>query len=170
MLYLEPNHAMSSTRRLPLQDLALAAGTRIAYGAQLRNFIAHAGISHERLLTMSARRIDRLLSLFIQHSFDASRPYSYAQHALHAVVYHRQDLKAGGLLVSRQCLRGWKNKHEVKSHPPLTWELTVVIACTLARSGYHAPAIAMLVGFDCYLRVRGGCDFTSCLFFQPRRH
>ena len=142
--------------------MALASGTRAAYAAQLRSFMEHAGISHEELLTHSARRIDRWLSLFIQHSYDAQRPYSYAQHALHAVVYHRQDLKLGGLLISRQCLRGWKNKHQVKSHPPLTWELTVVIACTLARSGYHAPAVAMLLGFDCYLRVSEITGLRRC--------
>ena len=50
----------------------------------------------------------------------------------------------------------------MKSHPPLTWELTVVIACTLARSGYHAPAIAMLVGFDCYLRVSEITGLRRC--------
>ena len=55
--------------------------------------------------------------------------------------------------MSRQCLKGWERVKKSTSHPPLTWELTVVIACTLARSGYHSPAVAMLVGFDCYLRV-----------------
>ena len=27
------------------------------------------------------------------------------------------------------------------------------MACTMARSGYHGPAVAMILAFDCFLRV-----------------
>lgn len=141
-----------SVPRLPLQDLALAPASLQAYNRSLRLFLQFTRLSPQQLLCAPALRLDRLLAVFIQHSYDAASPYTYAAHALHAVVYHRPDLKAQ-LYVSRQCLKGWQRVKQSSSHPPLTWELTVIIACALAKSGFHAPAVAMLVAFDCYLRV-----------------
>jgi len=138
--------------RLPLQDLALAPSSLKSYNKNLSKFLTHARLSPQQLLSEPAMRLDRLLAVYIQSSYDAASPFTYAAHALHAVVYHRPDVKQQ-LFVARQCLKGWERvKHSV-SHPPLTWELTVAIACTLSRSGYHGPAVAMLVAFDCYLRV-----------------
>jgi integrase len=138
--------------RLPLQDLALAPASLISYNRSLRSFLTYSRLSPQQLLTEPATRLDRLLAVFIQHSFDAASPFTYAAHALHAVVYHRPDVKSR-LFISRQCLKGWERVKRTASHPPLTWELTVAIACWLARSGFFAPAVAMLVAFDCYLRV-----------------
>jgi len=141
-----------SVPRLPLQDLALAPASLKSYNRSLHTFLLHARLSPQQLLTEPARRIDRLLAVYIQHSYDNASPFTYAAHALHSVLFHRPDLKAR-LFVSRQCLKGWERVRKITSHPPLTWELTVAIACTLARSGFHAPAVAMLVAFDCFLRV-----------------
>jgi integrase len=138
--------------RLPLQDLALAPASLKSYNRSLSSFLTYARLSPQQLLSAPATRLDRLLAVYIQHSYDTASPFTYAAHALHAVVYHRPDLKAR-MFVSRQCLKGWERVKKSTSHPPLTWELTVAIACTLARSGFHAPAVAMLLAFDCYLRV-----------------
>jgi hypothetical protein len=54
---------------------------------------------------------------------------------------------------SRMCLRGWSRIRETRSHPPMTWELTVMFAMTMASWGYHSEAVATLVAFDCLLRV-----------------
>ena len=138
--------------RLALQDLALAPASLRAYQRSLSGFLVHARLTPQQLLSEPAARLDRLLAVYIQHSYDSSSPFTYASHALHAVIFHRSDVKAS-LFVSRQCLKGWERMKRTVSHPPLTWELTVVLACAFARSGFHAPAVAMLVGFDCYLRV-----------------
>jgi integrase len=138
--------------RLPLQDLALAPTSLQSYNRSLRSFLSSARLTPQQLLSEPAVCLDRLLAVYIQHSYDTASPFTYAAHALHAVIYHRPDLKTH-LFISRQCLKGWERVKKSVSHPPLTWELTVAIACTLARSGFHAPAVAMLVAFDCYLRV-----------------
>lgn len=143
---------MSASRRLPLQDLALAPATLRAYSNQLSSFLTHANLSTSDFYRLSARRLDTKLARFIQYSYDAQSPFPYAAHALHAVVFHRPDVKLA-LPVARQCLRGWERVKKSTSHPPLTWELTVLLACTLAQSGYHGPGLALLLGFDCYLRV-----------------
>ena len=138
--------------RLPLQDLALAPTSLTSYNRSLHNFLTHSRLTPQQLLTEPAMRLDRLLAVFMQHSFDMTSPFTYAAHALHAVIYHRPDVKLQ-LFISRQCLKGWERVKKTASHPPLTWELTVAMACWLARSGSFAPAVAMLVAFDCYLRV-----------------
>src|ERR1700722_18383831 len=138
--------------RLPLQDLVLATSSLKSYNKSLSSFLTHARLTPQQLLTVPAIRLDRLLAVYIQHSYDTASPFTYAAHALHAVVFHRPDLKAH-MFISRQCLKGWERVKKCSSRPPLTWELTVAIACALARSGFHAPAVATLVAFDCYLRV-----------------
>ena len=138
--------------RLPLQDLALAPASLTSYNRSLTSFLTYARLTPQQLLSAPAIRLDRLLAVYIQHSYDTASPFTSAAHALHAVVYHRPDLKVR-MFISRQCLKGWERVKKSSSRPPLTWELTVAIACTLARSGFHAPAVATLVAFDCYLRV-----------------
>ena len=138
--------------RLPLQDLALAPASRLAYERSLSGFLRFASLRPAELLTIQSGRLDRLLALYIQHSYDTSGHFTYASHALAAVVFHRPDVRLC-LYISRQCLRGWSRVKQGVSHPPITWELTVAMACTFARAGHHAPAVAILVAFDCYLRV-----------------
>jgi integrase len=152
--------------RLPLQDLALAPASFKAYQRQLFIFLHSARLSLQQLLTLPSREIDHLLAVYIQHCYDTAS-YTNAAHAVHAVAYHRPELK-GRLPVAYQCLRAWERHRQQTSHPPLTWELTVLIAVTLARSGFLAPAVAMLVAFDCYLRVGELTRLRRCDIIMPR--
>ncbi len=141
-----------NTFRLPLHSLALAPATRIAYNRAIEFFLQHARLSPRRFMRLPADQADRLLAHFIQHSHDIGSPFAYASHALHAVAFYRPDLKLH-LHISRICIRGWERSRHTKSHPPLTWDMTVLLACTLAKSGHVSQAIGMLLAFDCYLRV-----------------
>ena len=138
--------------RLPLQDMALAPSSLKAYNKQLQSFLTHSRLTRKQLYTLPALRIDRALALYIQHSFDASAPFTYSSHALHAVIFHRPDLRLQ-LHQARGCIKGWEKVKRTQSHPPFTWEIALVISATLARNGYFGPAIGMLLSFDCYLRV-----------------
>lgn len=160
--------AMSSSihRRLPLQDSALAASSLRAYNSNLISFLTHARLSFNQFLSSPAHQLDHRLAVFIQHSHDASRPFAYAAQALHAAVFHRPELKLH-LHSARQCLRGWERTRQSRSHPPLTWELTVLLACTLLRSGHHGAAVGMLVAFDCYLRVSELTRLRRCDIVMP---
>ena len=138
--------------RLPLQDLALAPASMKSYNRSLSSFLSYTRLSPQQFLSEPALSLDRRLAVYIQHSYDTSSPYTYAAHALHAVIFHRPDVKAF-MFVSRQCIKGWERVKKSMSYPPLTWELTVAIACNMAQRGLHGPAVATLVAFDCYLRV-----------------
>ncbi len=55
----------------------------------------------------------------------------------------------------------------MQAHPPLTWEMTLLIACTLARSGHRDAGVATLLAFDCYLRVGELCRLRLCDVVMP---
>lgn len=159
--------ASAPSRRLPLQDLALAPASLTAYNRNLSTFLTHARLPLLQFYTAPAARLDWLLAVFIQHLHDSARPFAYASHALHSVIFHRQELKLR-LPTARQCLKGWERTRLSRSHPPLTWELTVLLASTLLRSGHHGPAVGMLVAFDCYLRVSELTRLRRCDIVMPR--
>lgn len=142
----------SRVPRLPLQDLALEPRSRKAYDSNLNSFLTFARLPLQQFLIEPATRLDRLLAVYIQHSYDSGLSFTNTSHALHGVVFHRPELKER-LFTSRQCLRGWDRVKVSVSRPPLTWELTVCIACAFAKAGHHGPAVAALLAFDCYLRV-----------------
>ena len=82
--------------------------------------------------------------------------FAHASHAVNAVVFRRPHAKLA-IATARQALRGWARRRTTTSYPPLTWELTVLIAASLAGSGHHGAAVALLLSFDCYLRVSEMC-------------
>jgi integrase len=152
--------------RLPLQDLALAPTSLKSYNKQLSSFLVFSRLSHQQFLSLPGSGLDHRMALFIQHLYDSHSSFAYASQALHGCVYQRQDVKQR-MLQSRQCLRGWDRVRDRRSHPPLTWELTVLIAVVLSRSGFHAPAVAMLVGFDTYMRVSELTSILCCHITLP---
>lgn len=137
---------------LPLRGMALAPASQKAYSKQLGSLLSHTRLSHSAFFALSATAVDRALAVYIQFCYDAKSSFAYASHTLSAVVHQRPDLRHQ-LPLARQCIRGWDKVRISASHAPLTWELTVLMACTMARSGYHGPAVAILLAFDCFLRV-----------------
>ncbi len=74
-------------------------------------------------------------------------------HAVHVVCGIRHLLPSLDLPIVDRRLRGWHRLQPSASPPPLTFELTCLIAATMAHSGFHAHSIASLLAFDCYLRI-----------------
>jgi hypothetical protein len=135
-----------------LRDAALQPSTLRTYRKNLSKLLSHTRLSLQQLLSHSPSHIDRLLASFIDHQYALGGSFDYCQHTLSGLVF-QQPLLRHQLGESRLRLRGWRNLLESHSHPPLTWELVVLFAVTMAKWGYHAEAIAALLSFDCYLRV-----------------
>ena len=130
----------------------VAPATQTAYNRALRKFLTFTRLSLSSLIRRSSRRIDRRLTDYLHHLHRTHAPHCQAVHAVYGLIYHVPELKEK-LLLSRRSLRGWDRTRPHRSHPPVTWELTVMIALTMARRGLHAEATASLLAFDCYLRV-----------------
>jgi len=89
---------------------------------------------------------------YIQHLYDTSQPFDLASCAVYG-VQHFAPWMADKLRRAKLALKGWKRSHPSESHPPLTWELTCLLSTYLTLRGHHDAGLAMLVGFDCYLRI-----------------
>lgn len=135
-----------------LRDAALAPATILTYTSNFNGFLSFAKLSPAQFRLEPVAELDQQLALYIEHLYTIGRPFDSASHALNAVVFNRPAMRSS-IGESRLRLRGWQRGRTCESHPPLTWELTVLIAVTMSRSGFHSSAIGMLLSFDCYLRV-----------------
>lgn len=135
-----------------LRDAAIVPATHRAYQRNLQSFLTFTRLSLSQLLQLSSTHIDLHLSAYFESEFASSSSYHNACHALYGLIFQKPALKYK-LGESRLRLRGWRRLITHRSHPPITWELTVVFALTMAKWGYHAEAVGTLLSFDCYLRV-----------------
>src|SRR6476661_8287622 len=135
-----------------LRAAVYAPATFRTYDKHYHLFLAFSQLRAQRLKLMRPSRIDHLLCMYIGHLHSTGRPYTNAVHALSGLVYHHQWLREK-LPEARLRLRGWARSKQTTSHPPISWELLLVFALTMAQHGYHAEAVACLLSFDCYLRV-----------------
>jgi integrase len=145
-----PHHTFN--QRSALRDAALAPATLRTYNKNLQHFLQSSLLSEQRFFSLPPSVLDRRLAEYIEYLYASGGSFDYAAHALNGVVFHRPNMRLQ-LGESRLRLRGWGRIRRTASHPPLTWELAVVFAVTMAQSGFHASAIALLLSFDCYLRV-----------------
>jgi integrase len=129
---------------------ALAPGTLFKYSQALNLFLAFC--SDHGLRASGPRDVDRHLAFYIQQLYDAGRPFHLASCAVFG-LQHYAPWMARDLASAKLALKGWLRLHPSKSHSPLTWELTCLLSVWMALRGERAAALAMLVGFDCYLRI-----------------
>lgn len=151
----------------PLRRASLQPATHRAYSTQLLQFLSHIRLSLSTLLRHSTRTIDMHLALYFDHLYSKHGSFAYACHTLNGLIYHSPSLK-GKLYESQLRLRGWSKLRESRSHPPITWEVTLVIALTLAKQGLLAESVACLLAFDCFLRVGELTSLRYSDIVQPR--
>jgi len=133
-----------------LMGQALAPTTHSKYTKALARFEAFC--DDQGFEVHRNRDVDRILTLYVQHLHDSGGSMDLAKNTIYA-VQHRAPWLAHSLGAAKLALRGWHRTHPSNSHPPLTWELTCLMAVWMAIRGQHHAALAMLVGFDCYLRI-----------------
>jgi hypothetical protein len=131
---------------------AYAPDTRRKYASAVAKFLSwcsETGAADPR--TMDA--LDRLMFQYICFLFD-TRPglgHALASDLLWGAtmfvpaLYHRLPL-------CHRAVRSWQKIKPSKSHPPLTWDLTVCVAVAMALKGRWAYGVAALLGFHCLLR------------------
>lgn len=132
-----------------LQQAAYAAATRKKYLTAVNAFLSFAQDLGED--PPDPAGLDELLNDYIHHLYMCEAGKSRAHDTVYGVLMLRPELK-GHLPVSMLALRGWNKLHPVLSYPPLTWELTVIIAIKMAVRSWPL-AVGTLLAFDCFLRV-----------------
>lgn len=146
-----------------LRDAALKPSSRLAYNKNFEAFMNYSQLTYQQLDALTPSELDWKIAHFIEHLYHTGRSFSFAEKAMAAVRFRRPNIDSR-FGVSMQTLRGWRNIRAptAKSYPPITWELCVVFAVLLAREGYHAEAVGLLVAFDCYLRVSELVSIRYC--------
>jgi integrase len=144
-----------------LRDAALQPATVTKYRNAVQSFLSFCSSDDstpsDHLLSLSATDIDLLMAAFIDEWYHEGRSFDTAKNAVYGAIFFQPLLK-NQLLESQLRLEGWKRLHPSKPRAPLTWSLSCLLAASMARSGFLAPAIATLLAFDCYLRIG---EFTS---------
>jgi integrase len=74
------------------------------------------------------------------------------------------------LMTAAKAVRNWSKISPPNSYPPLTKELTALIACQMLVDGHEAEAVGCLLAFDCLLRVGelASLRISDVAFEDPR--
>lgn len=98
------------------------------------------------------RHMDTLMSEYMEWLYESDFKRASATGAYFGLLHFYPQFKHN-LPEAEMTLRGWDKKHPGQSYPPLTWNLTVLIAFQLLVMGHKAAAVAVLLSFDCFLRI-----------------
>lgn len=142
-------HHGSRSRR-DLIEASYAPSTLRKYRNAVSHFLSWASDSGED--PSDPDDLDDLLCDYFHFLFDNDLGKGKAHAALYGILMLMPRLD-GHLRLASRCLRGWAKLHPAKAYPPLTWELTCLIALRLCLSGHLRHAIGVLLSFDCLLRV-----------------
>lgn len=102
--------------------------------------------------SLSSSNVDQLLSIYFHYLYSSHGSQSSARNALYGLKFIQPHLR-DHLLLSERALKGWQRLHPSKQHTPLTLEATILLAFIFSRQGHLQYALAVLLSFDCYLRV-----------------
>ena len=126
-----------------LRSASLAPATVSAYTQAVCRFhsYCHSIPSHHHHRhphRAAARDLDLCVSGYISllHARTQGANRQIAVNTLYGIYLHQPDMK-GLLRHSEQLLRGWARLVPSVSHPPLTWPIAVLIAITMANSGFY---------------------------------
>jgi integrase len=96
--------------------------------------------------------MDTLMSEYMEWLYESDYKRASAEGAYYGLLHFFPRFKRN-LPEAEMTLRGWDLLYPGQSYPPLTWNLTVLIAFQLRVMGHHQAAIAVLLSFDCFLRI-----------------
>ena len=137
-----------------LLQAAYAPSTRKKYLSAVQLFLDFCGDSGED--PTSPSDFDELLNDFIHHLFLTEAGKSRAVDTIYGILMFLPELKSH-LPVSMLAARGWNKLAPVLSYPPLTWDLTVLVALKISLRSWPC-AIGTLLAFDCFLRIGELCS------------
>jgi len=141
-----------SSSLLDLEALAVKPATRQLYLAAVVQVQHYHRMSRADLLSQRSSAVDDMLVRFLNQQASSGGSFHTGAHAVCGVAHLAPHLRSH-LPRARQCLKAWDKLRVQRSHPPVTWELAVLLAVSMSRQGWHAEAVATLLAFDCYLRI-----------------
>lgn len=145
---------MLTTVNTVLQRAGYTNTTTTIYRNAVHSFLAWTHSQHVDIMSLS--QLDMVLNEYIVQLYYSGHGKASAVKTVYGVIMYMADAE-GHLPHTMKSLKGWTRLQPAVSYPPLSWDMCVLIACQLARAGYHTHGVACLLSFDCYLRVGELC-------------
>ena len=111
----------------------------------------------------TAREIDRALAEYGQWVYEhhGGRGKWRLRMAVFGVEHFLPSLQKK-MVLGRRSIEGWNNLRPPTPHPPITYALACLVAAELSRMGHPGAAVAVLLAYDCYLRISELGDLRVC--------
>lgn len=138
--------------RFLLQDKYKEA-TRRVYTKEALKFIAWVEKIGERATT--AADLDELMCDYV-HRLYLLRPTASPVRAVYTrygMTMLLPEYAKDGFPLTDRTIAGWRARRPSTPWPPISWNITVLIACTMSRLGHYRAGVAVLLAFHCYLRA-----------------
>ena len=102
----------------------------------------------------TSSELDQLLCLYFQQHFvkNGGSGRQHCANVVNGIAMMLPQLR-GSFPLANRCLTNWKKLVPSKAYPPLTLDLACVIAMAFLKRGMQRYAVAVLLSFDCLLRV-----------------
>ena len=137
--------------KLFLINAAFAPATQKKYRKAVDDFLSWT--EREGLDSSDPFKFDEIITLYLHDMFaSGDGGKGKAQDTIYGILSFLPELK-GHLPMSNLALTGWKKLQPTVSYPPLTFELAAAVAVKMAFSGNWSAGVAVLLGFDCLLRI-----------------
>jgi hypothetical protein len=134
----------------PLFDANIASDTCDRYATAVRNFVVFCRAHGERV--DSAYDLDYWLAYYAHYAYTSGRPSkSEVKNALYGLEHWLPEVKP--LTLGRRCVRGWDRLVPPRPAAPMTMDLARACAALACLDGELGAGLAMLLSFDCWLRI-----------------
>ena len=160
-----------------LRSACLAPDTYKAYRRAVAVFLRDTGLRFTDLTTRSIHTIDLYCAAWIESEYEAGGSRSYAENLESGLAFFAPRLK-GLLREAKLRLRGWRRRPPVglqcKSYPPMPLHLATLMSVRIAATRPQGDmrdlraAVAILLSFDCYLRVNECLRLRAADVRMPR--
>jgi hypothetical protein len=133
-----------------LVEAAFAPATVKKYTEAVKCFLSWC--KRRRLDPVDVNEFDECLTDYFHHLYGTGCGRDDAVCTLYGIVMLHPILR-DALPISSLALRGWARVVPSQAHPPMTYDLTLLVAVHMARRGLWRYAVGTLLAFDCLLRV-----------------
>lgn len=145
---------MSSSNSRFLIEASLSDNTLIKYKRGVKKFITWCDEHEYSDSIHTMHQLDDIMTEYFHYLYEANdgKGKSLASDTLYGLIKFMPQCDQQ-LPTAKMSLVGWTKLQPAESYPPLTWDLTVLIAVQMVRQGQVRYGVATLLAFDCFLRV-----------------
>ena len=148
----------------PLLDANINPDSRARYKQAVTKFLAFVEQADGQSLD-SAASLDYWLAYFAHDArTNGTNSRSTVEKALFGCEHWLPE--AGRLPLARRCLRGWQKLQPPRPYAPMPRDLALAAAAMAALEGNIGVAIAILLGFDAWLRISEVAALTAADVFD----